>query len=461
MQILIDRVRASKLSHSLVAVLAALAAAGVTIVIDSPSPGHHTVTVHVGQVKPATVTTTLGGSGATKLTLPPAAQAIQAAQAAQAAAPGSDESALNDKNAPTLAAVQAAAKVAPPGIGPVPPSVTDAAPHTAGCTSAFVRNYSHRAPGSHVALGVIHWTGSTPTLGSPNGGKAIVAWFNLASSQVSSNYVTDQDGRCWYIVPEALKAWTQVSANSWAVSDEITNIGTAHPLFQTARARQAVIRLMIGWHHRWGLPYRHAQVNGSCVPTRSGFLSHKDLGPCGGGHPDVGDFNLDGLIAQAKRQDIKPISAKTKVVCRKYAWFGVPGSKLAKSRSSHQRALHGERRRYLLKWHIACSPKGVASRRGGALASASPTTTSRPESCSGRPSRHWRLASRWPTSDGPAVAQGDRFRITLTLTVPFDEPGGPILALRWIVIRLIDAISAAPYPITVRVERDEDPPRGG
>jgi hypothetical protein len=63
--------------------------------------------------------------------------------------------------------------------------------------------------------------------------------------------------------------------------------------------------------------------------------------------------------------------------------------------------------------------------------------------------------------DGPAVAQGDRFRITLTLTVPFSEPGGPLLALRWIVTRLIDAISTAPYPITVRVERDEDPPRGG
>jgi hypothetical protein len=360
---LLARARASKPSHALAALLGALLAAGITIAV---YPDHHVV-VHVGaQVKPQTVTTTLGGSGATKLTLPPAAQAIVAGQAAQAAAPGSDESGLNDKTAPTAAAVKAAAVAAPPGIGPVPQSVTDAAPHTAGCTSAFVLNYSHRAPGSHVELGVIHWTGSTPTLGSPSGGKAIVSWFDQARSQVSSNYVTDQDGRCWYIVPEALKAWTQVAANSWAVSDEITNIGTAHPLFQTTRARQAVIRLMIGWHHRWGLPYRHAQVNSSCVPTRSGFLSHKDLGPCGGGHPDVGDFKLNGLIAQAKRQDTagKPVSTHTRVVCRKYAWFGVPGSKLAIGRSAHQRALHGERRRYLLRWHIACSAKGVATRHG-------------------------------------------------------------------------------------------------
>jgi hypothetical protein len=58
------------------------------------------------------------------------------------------------------------------------------------------------------------------------------------------------------------------------------------------------------------------------------------------------------------------------------------------------------------------------------------------------------------------VAQGERFRIVLTLTVPFNEPGGPILALRWIVTRLIDAISSSPFPMTVRVER-EDPHRSG
>lgn len=303
MQRVLAALQKSPLSHALVALLTAVLAAGVTIVIDQPSPGHHTVTVRVGQqVTAKTVTTQLGGPGNDTVALSPPAQAIVATQAAQANTSDA-EAGLHDSTPPTPAQLAQARSVAPPGAPAIPAHLTDASPSTAGCTSAFVRNYSHRTPGSKVELGVIHWTGSNPTRGSTAGGLAIVRWFDTAASQVSSNYVTDQDGRCWYTVPEALKAWTQVSANSWAVSDEITNIGTAHPLFQTTAAREAVIRLMIGWHHRWHLPYVHGRVNGACVPTQAGFLSHKDLGSCGGGHPDVGDFDISGLIAQAKAQD--------------------------------------------------------------------------------------------------------------------------------------------------------------
>ena len=271
--------------------LLAVVAAICTFIGTLIAPGETTIKlVPTLPIVAHTLTDKLGGPGNDSIPVPPEAQAIAATEAAEAKtpdAPGVDvESGLHETQQPIPAQIPQAA-IEPP----------------AGCISATVRNYSSRPAGARVLLGVIHWTGSSPTPGSPAGGQAIVHWFDDPRARASSNYVTDQDGRCWMTVPEPLKAWTQVNANPWSVSDEIVNIGTAHPLFQTDAAKMAVVNLMIGWHHRWGLPYRHAKVDGNCVPTVSGFLDHKDLGPCGGGHPDVDGYDLDGLIAFAGRVD--------------------------------------------------------------------------------------------------------------------------------------------------------------
>lgn len=254
-----------------------------------------------------TVTVTLGGPGEKKIPLTPPAQQIVAEQKAEDAA-GKDvaaESDLRDTIAPLPEAQELAQKKAPVGQPPIPAHVPLATVHEPGCTTALVRNYSSRRSDSKILFGLIHWTGSRPTVSSASG-LAIVRWFDLPAAQASSNYITDQSGRCWLTVPETKKAWTQAGANEWAVSDEIVNLGV-QPLLQTAAARARVVKLMVGWHHRWGIPYRRglvAQGGGyRCIPVRSGFMAHRDLGVCGGGHPDVGTFDLAALIAEARRAD--------------------------------------------------------------------------------------------------------------------------------------------------------------
>lgn len=257
--------------------------------------------------KPTTKTVTLGGPGHETITLPPAAQAIvtDAQHDDTTPAPpsgiGDTESNLNAP-APAPATVDESQDLQPPGQPEIPAQVPLATASVAGCATKLVRNYSGRR-GAPVLLGVIHWTGSRPTPGSAASGLAIVNWFDQNAAQASSNEITDQDGRCWLVVPESQKAWTQAAYNSWSVSDEIVNQGV-QPLFQQAKARATVVRLMRGWHARWKMPYRRGQVTqNGCRVTRSGFLAHRDLGVCGGGHPDVGTFDLDGLIREAAQGD--------------------------------------------------------------------------------------------------------------------------------------------------------------
>lgn len=284
-----------RVKAALAAIVALIAAVGITIaVVDEPgpSPGTHK----------RTVTVTLGGPGHKTIALPPAAQTELAKQKADDAR-GNDaaaESDLHERQPPTSSELRAAREAAPPGAPRIPQATTFASPSTAGCTSAFVRNSSPRPAGARVLLGVIHWTGSSPIPRSTSDVLAITRWFDTPAAQASSNYITDDDGHCIYTVPETRKAWTQAGANPWAVSDEHVNVGRL-PVFPTAAGRNVVVRLMRGWHARWHLPYRRGAVNkATCVPTRSGFLAHRDLGPCGGGHPDIGTPSaVDALIKLA------------------------------------------------------------------------------------------------------------------------------------------------------------------
>lgn len=264
---------------------------GKTVVVSKPTvPGAPTST------KPDTVE--LGGPGEDKIKLNTEAQTIIQEEAKKDAVDApSSETDLHENAVPQPSVQDFNANQKPPDQPTIPKNTTQATPSTPGCTTALVRNYSSRN-GAPILLGVIHWTGSRPTIGSSAGGLAIVRWFDTPAAQASSNYITDQDGRCWLVVPESQKSWTQAGFNPWSVSVEIINQGV-QPLFQTKKARQAVIRLMRGWHKRWKLPYRRARISG-CRVTRSGFLAHRDLGPCGGGHPDVGTFALDKLIQEAK-----------------------------------------------------------------------------------------------------------------------------------------------------------------
>lgn len=254
---------------------------------------------------PTPTTVQLGGQGEKKIELPPAAQVIARDQAQEDEAGQTDRSESDlrapDKQ-PDAGELEDGNQAAPVAQPPIPKDIPQAAPRgPPGCHTAFVRNQSGRN-GAKIALGVIHWTGSRNIAHSAADVLANVRWFDQSASQASSTYITDDDGNCYYTVPETAKAWTQAGANPWSLSVEITNPGVL-PLFNGAAGRNRVLELMRRWHKLWGLPYRRAHVNGSCVPTRSGFLAHRDLGPCGGGHPDVGPSpaTVDGLIRDAAR----------------------------------------------------------------------------------------------------------------------------------------------------------------
>jgi hypothetical protein len=256
------------------------------------------------------------------ITLDAKAEEIVAEQKADLAAgdTSGSESRLHEKALPPVSIRAQANKLQPDGQPEIPAHVPLAAASQPGCTSAFVRNQSARKLGAPVLFGFIHWTGSGITTG-PQAGLAIVRWFDTAAAQASSNYITDQSGRCWYTVPETAKAWTQANANQWSVSVEIINPGVL-PLFRSTPAREIVVKLIIGWHHRWKIPYRLGAIrqgpNNSCVPVRSGFLAHRDAGPCGGGHPDVGvPSAVASLIAEAKAKDspTPPLTAEQKHAC--------------------------------------------------------------------------------------------------------------------------------------------------
>lgn len=279
----------------------AIAVVVVGIIIISTSPDHKATNA------PPVKTVTLGGPGHDQVVLTPPAQAIVKDAKQDDAAPvkgGHTGVTENDLNAPppNTDVVKQSQDLQPPGQPDIPAHVPLATASVPGCATRLVRNYSSRR-GAPVLLGVIHWTGSRPTPGSPASGRAIVSWFDQPAAQASSSEISDQDGRCWLVVPESQKAWTQAAFNSWSVSVEIVNQGV-QPLFQKPAARAVVVKLMRGWHRRWKIPYRRAHVTqNGCRVVRSGFLAHRDLGACGGGHPDVGTFNLDGLIREAANTD--------------------------------------------------------------------------------------------------------------------------------------------------------------
>jgi hypothetical protein len=335
--------------RALLAIIAAAFAVGITITLVDNGPDHE-------PGKPRrTITVTLGGPGHKKVALPPAAQAQVKQQAKEDAAGQDDkaESDLHETAPPTPELVRQAEQITPPDQPRIPDSTTQAAPTQPGCRTALVRNYSSRL-GAPILLGVIHWTGSRPLSNSTADGLAIVRWFDTPASQASSNYITDDDGHCWLTVAEANKPWTQAGFNPWSVSDEHVNAGV-QPFLPNHAGRNAVLHLMHVWHAHWKLPYRRARVSG-CRVLRSGFLAHRDLGACGGGHPDIGTFDLDGLIAEAARTDPatpKPVTATDRATCRKLNWWRARGRPPGKANANAVR-----RRRALERRHVTCTSHG-------------------------------------------------------------------------------------------------------
>lgn len=285
-----------KVLAAIAAVILAGAALTVTVTIDDSGQPRGTVSVE------------LGGRGHETIPLTPAAQQIVKTEAAQDRADletsGEVEADLHEPPAmlPTKSELAQSEKLKPAGQPQIPAHLPAATPSVPGCRTTLVRNNSSRR-GAPVLLGVVHWTASKSIAKSTADGFAIVRWFDQPAASASSSEITDDDGHCWLVVPEALKPWTQAAYNSWSVSVEHINPGSG-PLFTTRAGRLAVVRLIRGWHQRWKIPYRLAAVTqNGCRVVRSGFIDHRHLGACGGGHPDVGNYPILALVREAELGD--------------------------------------------------------------------------------------------------------------------------------------------------------------
>lgn len=356
----------SRRTKIVVAILVALIGAGLTLTIEvvDNGPDH-------GDQPRRTTTIRLGGPGHKALPLPPAAKVIAKSQEAQDRA-GAEEAAHADlkaelPSASAPATIEAERELAPPGQPRVPRRPPLAAPELAGCSSYPVRNYSLRG-GAPILLGVTHWTASRDTSPSRAGVLGNVRWFDNPASQASSHEVIDRRGFCALTVGEAYKAWTQANYNRVSVAVEVTNNGSEVPLVLPGSGFNRLVDLYVGWHKRWKLPLQRARVYtglGSACPTvyKPGILEHRDLGPCGGGHPDVGGSPIVDLAIKAARGRVygsakpRPPAGKAVVrACRhveRNRRIERAGSTTAAQRAHARRHLRDVRRR-----GFACGPKG-------------------------------------------------------------------------------------------------------
>lgn len=131
---------------------------------------------------------------------------------------------------------------------------------------------------------VLHSTESSEQAGNADLA-AIVSWFDNSSAQASSHVITDADGNSARCVPDSAKAWTQAYFNP--VSLSVEQIGRAAQTSWDDDLVRETARWIAKWSRDFGIPIVRGAVSGSSV-TRSGVVTHAELGAAGGGHHDPG-----------------------------------------------------------------------------------------------------------------------------------------------------------------------------
>jgi hypothetical protein len=302
------------LGIALTAIVALAAAFGITSAVDD---GGGAPTPAASPMATATVVTIGPSSAQTKVQLPPAAQAIATAQAREDAL-GDEQAAHSDlkDSTPQPESIQQANNAEKPSGQPTLPAIPpQAAQQIPGCRTILVRNFSSRN-GAPILLFVIHFTVSKDSGWAGILGN--VKWFDSAAASASSNWIIDRlIGACATVVQETDKAWAQAGFNPWSLSVEVTANGTEGSLVQGA-GKARLIALMRRAHDVYKIPYRHGKVSG-CRVVQSGFVIHKDLGQCGGGHVDVTPYSIDPLISTAATSPCNAKCVRTRSLRSRHA----------------------------------------------------------------------------------------------------------------------------------------------
>lgn len=121
--------------------------------------------------------------------------------------------------------------------------------------------------------------------------KAIGAWFQNPSAQVSSHICVDGDGNTARYVRDDLKAWHCAGSNS--ISLGIEQIGQASQNFWPTAQVKETAKWIAYWSRRYDIPIK--------LGTSHGVCRHSDLGAAGGNHNDPGPaYPLDRVLRYAK-----------------------------------------------------------------------------------------------------------------------------------------------------------------
>lgn len=370
-----NALRNKKIAGLVSALLTALAVVGVSIIFTDDG-GTKTVTVHVGNAPPAQVVPiVVPKPGDPKKPVVVLADKDQQLSLAQQ----HEDSTTAPSQLPAPAALDVHEDMrdeTPPGVSPATirsgvektisaeKHVLVAPQQPAGaqsydCRKHFVVNQSAL---THRIIGVaMHFTVSAP--GSLD---AIRALFDRPAFGASSTFGFELfNHRCEQWVPLDRKAWAQLTANSFYWSIEIiTNDRSRAAWLDTPAFKDGSLAALVAdLLKRAGAPPRLVDPVGCTF--LAGVTDHSRL-ECGNTHWDTGPgFPWDVFMHQVRMHfygATKPISAHTKTVCRKYAWYGPPGAASAAKHGTMSRRRHGERHKYLRRNHIACSAKGVATR---------------------------------------------------------------------------------------------------
>jgi hypothetical protein len=121
-------------------------------------------------------------------------------------------------------------------------------------------------------------------------------WFAQRSSRVSCHVATDAEGNSGRYVWDSDKAWQCSFYNSAALG--IEQIWISGESWHIEGVRESA-RWAAHWGKKYGIPMRRGAVFGGVV-TRSGIVTHKQLGRLGGGHTDPPGYPINIMIKKAQ-----------------------------------------------------------------------------------------------------------------------------------------------------------------
>lgn len=139
---------------------------------------------------------------------------------------------------------------------------------------------------------------------APHSSSDLAAIGNVFHSREASAHVcTDADGNSARYVNDGHKAWHCVAFNSPTLGVEQISMATESTSVWKGPYRKELretARWIARWSIRHGIPIRRGQVSGDQI-TKTGVLTHSQLGAAGGGHTDPGSgYPLDYVLWLAR-----------------------------------------------------------------------------------------------------------------------------------------------------------------